>query len=84
MGLLDDVLDLPWRIKIALPIMATIPLILNYQGFFSYLGSTIIKFPLDFGTIDIGYFYHLYILLLIGFLSNAINIYAGINGLEVG
>ena len=43
-----------------------------------------IKLPLNMGFVELGYFFHLYILLLIGFLANAINIYAGINGLEVG
>ena len=48
------------------------------------LGGTIVKLPLDYGLIDIGEIYYIYITLLIGFLSNAINIYAGVNGLETG
>ncbi|KMZ80921.1 hypothetical protein PVIIG_02139, partial [Plasmodium vivax India VII] len=51
---------------------------------------TIIRIPsfLNFlfkeRIIDIGFFYYLYIILLCVFCTNAINIYAGINGLEIG
>ena len=32
LGFLDDVLDLPWRYKILLPNIATLPLIVAYSG----------------------------------------------------
>lgn len=45
-------------------------------------------FPIDTDNdcmfIDLNWFYYIYMLLLSVFCTNAINIYAGINGLEVG
>ncbi|CAI7720089.1 UDP-N-acetylglucosamine--dolichyl-phosphate N-acetylglucosaminephosphotransferase, putative [Plasmodium vivax] len=84
LGFIDDILELKWRYKVILPFFASLPLLLSYSG------KTIIRIPsfLNFlfkeRIIDIGFFYYLYIILLCVFCTNAINIYAGINGLEIG
>jgi UDP-N-acetylglucosamine--dolichyl-phosphate N-acetylglucosaminephosphotransferase len=109
LGFSDDVLDWPWRFKLILPTVASLPLLCCYNG------STTIVVPLQLRTllwtrataratilgdilgyfitidakgegslIDLGYFYLLYMGMLAVFCTNAINIYAGINGLEAG
>ena len=83
LGFIDDVLDLKWRYKLIIPLFAAIPLAVTYAD------STNIRVPLIFasilgGIIDLGKLYYLYLILLTVFTSNSINIYAGINGLEVG
>lgn len=87
LGFADDVLDLKWRYKMVLPLIASLPLLANYQG------STWVRLPIPAGSalgialprlLDLGYLYHMYMAMLSIFCSNAINILAGINGLEVG
>lgn len=107
LGFTDDVLDWPWRYKLILPTVASLPLLCCYNG------STTIVVPIQMrmllwnhgkttllGTwlgylvtidsnahgalMDIHLFYLLYMGMLAVFCTNAINIYAGINGLEAG
>jgi len=83
LGFSDDVMDLRWRYKLILPTIASIPLLLAYQGI------TKIVVPIPFRpflgeSIDIHFLYYIYMGSLAVFCTNAINIYAGINGLEVG
>jgi UDP-N-acetylglucosamine--dolichyl-phosphate N-acetylglucosaminephosphotransferase len=107
LGFTDDVLDWPWRYKLFLPSVASLPLLCCYNG------STSIVMPLqlrsflwqdgeatligkllsllitidtnaDGALVDLGCFYLLYMGMLAVFCTNAINIYAGINGLEAG
>ena len=107
LGFTDDVLDWPWRYKLFLPSVASLPLLCCYNG------STTIVVPIQLRTllwsnggsttfgnllgylitidsqaegalIDIHLFYLLYMGMLAVFCTNAINIYAGINGLETG
>ncbi|KAL7069004.1 glycosyl transferase family protein [Cryptosporidium serpentis] len=83
LGFADDVLNLRWRYKMVLPVFATLPTLVSYSG------GTQIIFPSFFWSdtrflIDLGYFYYIYMLALTVFCTNSINIYAGINGLEVG
>jgi UDP-N-acetylglucosamine--dolichyl-phosphate N-acetylglucosaminephosphotransferase len=111
LGFTDDVLDWPWRYKLILPTIASLPLITCYNG------STTIVVPIQLrslfwdteyntitglGTVlqyigihidprngigslmDLGYIYLFYMSMLAVFCTNAINIYAGINGLEAG
>lgn len=79
MGLLDDWIDLKWRYKAFLPLIAAIPLISlasNLQL------RTAISIPL-FGTIDFGvYYYFLIIPLLVTIITNTVNQLGGLNGLE--
>jgi len=73
LGFLDDVIDIPWRMKLVLPAIASIPL--------EYERTTI-----DIGGIfiNLGRLYPFFASLLCVYCSNAINIMAGINGIEVG
>ncbi|CDF38799.1 unnamed protein product [Chondrus crispus] len=79
LGFADDVLDLKWRYKLILPFIASMPLLVNYTGV-----TTVVMPPASGRLVDLGLGYYLYMSLLSIFCTNAINIYAGINGLEVG
>ena len=87
LGFVDDVLDIPWRIKIIIPIFTILPLVIEYKG-----STTIclhgfispLKKILQFECIDIGIIYYIYMILFSVFCTHCINIYAGINGLEAG
>ena len=79
MGLLDDWIDLKWRYKAFLPLIASIPL--------SALASrlilrTSISIPM-LGTISFGnYYYFLIIPILVTVFTNTVNQLGGLNGLE--
>jgi UDP-N-acetylglucosamine--dolichyl-phosphate N-acetylglucosaminephosphotransferase len=79
MGLLDDWIDLKWRYKAFLPLVAAIPLFalasrLNLRNS--------ISIPM-LGTINFGsYFYFLIIPLLVTIFTNTVNQLGGLNGLE--
>lgn len=72
-GVFDDFLDLKWRYKLIMSAIAYIPL---YQT-----TTTVLIFKY---LIELGPFYHVYMLLWCIWCGNSINIHAGINGLEVG
>lgn len=83
LGFADDVLNLKWRYKLLLPTVASLPLLMAYTG----TTAIVVPFPLReiFGlTVELGLLYKVYMGLLAVFCTNAINIYAGINGLEAG
>lgn len=86
LGFADDVLDLRWRTKLLLPTIASLPLLMVYAV--TYNNTTIIiPKPLRdiFGySLWLGPFYYVYMSLLAVFCTNAINIVAGINGIEAG
>jgi UDP-N-acetylglucosamine--dolichyl-phosphate N-acetylglucosaminephosphotransferase len=107
LGFTDDVLDWPWRYKLVLPSVASLPLLCSYKGstsvvvplqlrsllwkdghmtaFGDFLGRFVVVDAQATGAlINLGYFYLLYMGLLAVFCTNAINIFAGINGLEAG
>lgn len=88
LGFADDVLNLRWRHKLLLPTIASLPLLMVYYVNFN---STTIMLPhivrpwLDgLASVNIGCLYYVYMASLAVFCTNAINILAGINGLEVG
>lgn len=86
LGFADDVLDLKWRHKVLLPTIASLPLLMVY--FATYNSTTIIvprpfRFLLGY-DVNLGILYYVYMGMLAVFCTNAINIYAGINGIEVG
>ncbi|KAL6336692.1 hypothetical protein AAG906_036006 [Vitis piasezkii] len=84
LGFVDDVLDVPWRVKLILPSFAALPLLMAYAGH----TTIIIPKPLipyvGLEVLDLGWIYKLYMGLLAVFCTNSINIHAGLNGLEVG
>eukprot|EP00937_MAST-01D_sp_MAST-1D-sp2_P007623 g7623.t1 len=111
LGLADDILDLPWRAKLIIPPVASLPLLCSYSGGTSIVlpkparpfvfdaaageltaaGRALdLLFAVDphsqggGAVVDLGAFYLLYMLGIGVFCTNAINIYAGINGLEAG
>ncbi|CAF0838664.1 unnamed protein product [Rotaria sordida] len=75
LGFADDVLDLRWSVKLLFPLIASLPLLLVY--FANYHSITIILPKPVRPILD-----HQWNLAV--FCTNAINILAGINGLEVG
>lgn len=115
LGFADDVLDLPWRYKLLLPTVASLPLLANYHAH-QGLTTIIVPYPLRsllaagdgsgltwIGSlldavvpglvidpswsgriVDLGILYLVYMGMLAVFATNAINIYAGVNGLEAG
>mmetsp|Transcript_32512 Transcript_32512/g.71060 ORF Transcript_32512/g.71060 Transcript_32512/m.71060 type:complete len:409 (-) Transcript_32512:393-1619(-) len=100
LGFVDDVLDIPWRYKLILPMVAAMPLLVSYpgktdiaipkpiKGLLQYGGCDLISMALpQYGECDVihlGVLYHFYMLLLTIFCTNSINILAGVNGLEAG
>lgn len=86
LGFADDVLNLRWRHKLVLPTIATLPLLMVYMINF---GSTSVVVPIPlrgiFGSVvNLGVLYYVYMGMLAVFCTNAINILAGINGVEAG
>lgn len=86
LGFADDVLDLRWRHKLLLPTVASLPLLMVY--YVNYNSTTIVV-PKPFReylgmTVNLGILYYVYMGMLAVFCTNAINILAGVNGLEVG
>jgi len=83
LGFVDDVVDLRWRYKLVLPLVASLPLVVAYSGPTSILVPR--PFVQWFGeSFELGLVFHVYISMLTIFCTNSINIYAGINGLEAG
>ncbi|KAM8927298.1 UDP-N-acetylglucosamine--dolichyl-phosphate N-acetylglucosaminephosphotransferase [Pelodytes ibericus] len=86
LGFADDVLNLRWRHKLLLPTAASLPLLMVY---FTTFGNTTIVVPKPLRPllglhVDLGLLYYVYMGMLAVFCTNAINILAGINGLEAG
>eukprot|EP00201_Polytomella_parva_P019015 CAMPEP_0175073512 /NCGR_PEP_ID=MMETSP0052_2-20121109/20622_1 /TAXON_ID=51329 ORGANISM="Polytomella parva, Strain SAG 63-3" /NCGR_SAMPLE_ID=MMETSP0052_2 /ASSEMBLY_ACC=CAM_ASM_000194 /LENGTH=392 /DNA_ID=CAMNT_0016341367 /DNA_START=61 /DNA_END=1236 /DNA_ORIENTATION=- len=85
LGFVDDVLDVRWRVKLILPLFASLPLLVAYSG-----GTTVsIPRPLQSiahlpSNLDLGWAYLLFMVLVTVFSTNSINILAGVNGLEAG
>ncbi len=77
-GLLDDQLDFRNRAKVILPMVATIPMIALS------IGTPTMNIPF-IGVVNFGIAYALVIVpLMMTFIIDATNMYAGMNGLEAG
>lgn len=86
LGVADDMFDIKWRHKFFLPAIAAIPMLLVYYVDF---GVTQIIVPPFLSrwlgpSLDLGFLYYGYMAACAIFFTNCINIYAGVNGLEVG
>ncbi|KAJ3044133.1 hypothetical protein HDV00_003237 [Rhizophlyctis rosea] len=87
LGFADDVLDIRWRVKIWFPLIASLPLLMVYAVTY---GGTDILIPLPLRglfsskILHLGIFYYGYMAALTIFATNAVNIVAGINGIEGG
>jgi len=77
LGFLDDILVLSKKALITWSLVIGMPF-LSYK-----VGSTIITLT-PIGPVDLGYLFWPIAVLSVAFLSNAVNIYAGFNGLEAG
>ncbi|KAJ3589092.1 hypothetical protein NHX12_009940 [Muraenolepis orangiensis] len=98
LGFADDVLNLRWRHKLLLPTMASLPLLMVYFTNFGNTVIVVPKpFRVLLGLhLDLGkeltinrisgfrILYYVYMGMLAVFCTNAINILAGINGIESG
>lgn len=83
LGFVDDVIDIPWRYKLIIPLFGILPVLVAYDGVTYVLVPSI--FREYFGTtVNLSFLYYIYMTMLGIFATNSINIYAGINGLEVG
>ncbi len=79
MGLLDDWMDLKWRYKAFMPLIAALPLIAFAQEAHA---RTSIAFPF-IGTIQFGSIYFYVIIpLIVMIVTNTVNMLGGLNGLE--
>ncbi|XP_020528306.1 UDP-N-acetylglucosamine--dolichyl-phosphate N-acetylglucosaminephosphotransferase isoform X1 [Amborella trichopoda] len=84
LGFVDDVLDIPWRVKLLLPSFAALPLLMAYAGHTTIIVPKPLVPYIGIDILDLGWIYKLYMGLLAVFCTNSINIHAGLNGLEVG
>ncbi len=81
MGMLDDWIDLKWRYKAFMPLIAALPL-MYYAIANANIVRTSITLPIV-GFVDFGIFYYFLIIpLLVMVVTNAINMLGGLNGLE--
>lgn len=83
LGFADDVIDLKWRHKVIVPTVASFPLLMAYKGLTSVVTPKMLR-PFLGNFVDLGILFYIYMGNMAIFCTNAINIYAGINGLEVG
>jgi len=80
MGLLDDWMDLKWRYKAFMPLIAALPLI--YFAIGNTLTRTSISLPI-LGLIQFGAAYYFIIIpLIVMIVTNTVNQLGGLNGLE--
>ena len=91
LGFADNVLDLRWRDKLWLPLSASLPIVMVYavDGGGTVVVLPKLLFPLlgDLGlpsSVELGIAYYGFMACLAIFCTNAINILAGVNGLEAG
>lgn len=86
LGFADDVLDIPWRVKLILPCVASLPLLIAYSGGTGVVVPRLLRGgPLALPAyVELGVLYKVYMVMLVIFCTNSINILAGVNGLEAG
>jgi UDP-N-acetylglucosamine--dolichyl-phosphate N-acetylglucosaminephosphotransferase len=79
MGMLDDWIDLKWRYKAFMPLIAALPLIS-----YAYAANARTDIALPFiGTIHFGiYYFYIIIPLIVMIVTNTVNMLGGLNGLE--
>ena len=83
LGFADCVLGLRWRHKLIMPLFAALPLVVCYNGPTTVVVPGFLRM-FSGSLIDVGILYYLYMIAYAIFTTNAINIYAGVNGIEVG
>lgn len=76
LGLFDDLVDLRWRYKAVLPLVASLPLVALRLG-----NTTVATY--FFGKVDFGVYYFLIIIpVVVAVATNTVNMLGGLNGLE--
>ena len=81
LGFADDVLDIPWRVKLLLPCLASLPLLVAYSGGTDVILPKPLRPWLDLpAVLALGPLYKLYMVALTIFCTNSINILAVSNG----
>jgi UDP-N-acetylglucosamine--dolichyl-phosphate N-acetylglucosaminephosphotransferase len=83
LGFVDDVVDLKWRYKLIVPTVATFPLLVAYNGLTAVVVPKLLRLFIG-QMLELNIIYYIYMGMLAVFCTNSINIYAGINGIEVG
>ncbi|MCL2642602.1 MAG: hypothetical protein FWD52_03700 [Candidatus Bathyarchaeota archaeon] len=79
MGLLDDWMDLKWRYKAFMPLIAALPLVYFAIGM-NVRTSIVLPF---IGSVDFGiWYFYLIIPLIVMIVTNTVNMLGGFNGLE--
>jgi UDP-N-acetylglucosamine--dolichyl-phosphate N-acetylglucosaminephosphotransferase len=83
MGLLDDFMDLKWRYKAFMPLIAALPLMYYaFEGFRIDAIRTSISLPF-LGTLHFGaYYVFLIVPIIVMIVTNTVNQLGGLNGLE--
>ena len=84
LGFIDDVIDLRWRHKLIVPTIASVPIVATYKGLTCVVVPKLLRGVVGGNLVDLDFIYYAYMGLLAIFCTNSINIYAGLNGLEVG
>ncbi len=81
MGMLDDWIDLKWRYKAFMPLIAALPLM-----YYAIANSAIVRTSISLPFIGLinfdGFYYFLIIPLMVMVITNVINMLGGLNGLE--
>lgn len=84
LGFMDDIVDLKWRHKLIVSCIGTYPLLVAYKGLTSVIVPVFVRDLIGESRVELSFLYYVYMGMLGIFTTNSINIYAGINGLEVG
>ena len=84
LGFIDDVIDLKWRHKIVVPTIASVPILVAYKGLTCVVVPKMFRSLVGGHLVDLDFLYYVWMGMLTVFCTNSINIYAGLNGLEVG
>ena len=84
LGFIDDVIDLKWRHKFIVPTIASVPVLVAYKGLTCVVVPKLLRGMIGAQLVDVEFIYYIYMGMLAIFCTNSINIYAGLNGLEVG
>lgn len=74
LGLVDNIINLKWRYKLIIPLFTLLPVAMCYNG----KGIKLLGFQVPAALVRV------YLMTFAIFAQNAVNIYAGVNSLEVG
>ena len=84
LGFVDDVIELRWRDKVIVTLLGSYPLLVAYKGLTQVVVPKLLHGVIGSSIVDLNYLYYAWMCIFAIWCPNSINIYAGINGLEVG